>query len=221
MKKIWYGTDAYQMIRFAPNKWSKYPAILIKRWLWKYVLKYFITDHYVVHERLGEYLIQAGITKQYILQEIYINPDFYLMERTYPPVFYVFYYHPHRKDTLLGNNDKFYRWVYGIDLIEEARHRFAHEQLDYANPYLDYNVDNKTVFVRLDGSADMTKLMPDAGCMVRPSRHDGHRPRLIMEAEAMGIPTFYAGDYDFETTANEISHFISEERFKYFEHFKI
>ena len=206
MKKMWHGTDAYQMVRLAPNKWSKYPAILIKRWLWKYVLKYFITDHYVGHERLGEYLIQAGITKQYILQEIKISPIFKTLIRTYPKMFYVFYYYPYRTDTLFGNNDKFYRWVYGIDLIEEAKSYFI-------------GVD-KIVFVRLDGSADMTKLMPDAGCMVRPSRHDGHRPRLIMEAEAMGIPTFYAGDYDFKTTVHEISHFIWEERFKYFEHIK-
>lgn len=81
-----------------------------------------------------------------------------------------------------GKNLKFKRWKYGVDIFEKIKAVY-----DWYRP------DVK--FIVVDGSQDLTDILPIVDIYIRPSRHDG-AARLVRECEENGIPVFWSNRSD-------------------------
>jgi len=137
MKKTcqWMGTDALTLVRNPPANKIWYLKLFFYRLKWRILHKIF-DEHYIVHERLREHLIEFGINPSKI--SVKIDPPLYdqKFKKKKHKGFNVLYFHP------LPNNlggEKYIRWKYGIDFIEKIK---------------DYNL------VKIDGNQDLSKIYP-------------------------------------------------------------
>ena len=117
MKKFvqWLGTDALTLIENPPTSnvlwWFKLIAYRLK---WKIYHRIF-DEHWIVHERLRQYLLDFGIKNEKI--KVVIDPPKYTKKykKKSHEGFNILYYHP--KPACLGG-EVYIRWAYGIDYIE-------------------------------------------------------------------------------------------------------
>ena len=164
MKLFWTGTDVLFMNTIPPGTRLRFKIkILAFRYLAK-IMQSFIEANYVVSEHL---LSELNLRKMEVM------PDRVKYSQKYKKVRHkgikVLYYHPKDK-----NNPKFIRWLYGIDIIDHLKVMFP-----------------EVLWIRADGTMDLSKIFPFVDYYVRPNRHDGH-PRLIDECIINEIPYYWS-----------------------------
>lgn len=184
MKKscFWTGTDSLTLVVNPPSDsilW--YFKLIFYRLKWKILHKIF-SNHYIVHERLRQHLLDFGIPNEKISVRFYDNdsgkkdytaPDLKKYDKIPHEGFNILYYHP--KPGNLGG-ETYVRWKYGIDVIEDI-------MKIYPDCY----------FIKVDGSQPLSQIYPITDFYLRPSRHDG-LPRINLECEANDIPFYYSED---------------------------
>lgn len=171
------GTDAFLMHDFIPGmswKWRMKTRFLR---LWYQFLNIWIDTIYVDHWVLVDYLRIGGIDGTFIEAP---DPIWHPVPEDKLPHegINVLYYDPSDRK----NNPEAIRWIYGIDLIEKAMD-------DFPNVH----------WIKVDGTADMTKVWPVVDIYVRPNRTDG-RSRMAEEAKIRQIPTYhtrFTSDYTY------------------------
>lgn len=177
MKKFcqWLGTDALTLVENPPTSTILWHFKLIAyRWKWKIYHRIF-DEHWIVHKRLRQHLLDFGIDNSKI--KVVIDPPKYIKKYKKEPhdLFNILYYHP--KPACLGG-ETYIRWKYGIDIIECVIAYF---------PLLKVN------FIKINGTQNLSKIYPFIDFYLRPSRHDG-LPRINLECEINKIPYYYSED---------------------------
>jgi hypothetical protein len=184
MKKscLWMGTDALTLVVNPPSDtFLWYIKLFFYRLKWRLLSRIF-DNHYVIHERLKQHLVDFGISEDKIsvkgydnelagIRKDYTPPDSKKYEKVKHEGFNILYYHP--LPNCLGG-ETYIRWKYGIDIIEQVMNLFC-----------------LCHFIKIDGSQDMSEIYPITDFYLRPSRHDG-LPRIILECETNGIPFYYS-----------------------------
>jgi hypothetical protein len=154
------------LVDYSMRKLRKRPYWFIFRILIR-IIEPFIECHYYNSENVKANLVRFGVKKPlvFMLTDLKYNDKFPKIKHD---TFNVIYYHP------LKNTDKeFTRWLYGIDLIEDAKIELP---------------DIK--FILLNGNADMKDIYPYTDMMIRPNRHDGNS-RLKRECDIQDIPYYW------------------------------
>jgi hypothetical protein len=171
----WVGTDALVLTERPPANKLWYLKQILYRLKWKFAHDRF-DNHYIVHERLRKHLIEFGINPSKI--SVKIDPPIYKkkFKKQKHKGFNVLYYHPR---PIHCSGEKYIRWKYGIDFIEEI--------IEYFSDFKEIN------FIKIDGSQDLSKIFPVTDFYLRPSRHDG-LPRINLECEINKIPYYYRED---------------------------
>ena len=172
----WLGTDALILVENPPTSsilW--YFKIIVIRWKWKIYHRIF-DEHWIVHERLRQHLLDFGIDNSKI--KVVIDPPIFPDKYPKKPHggFVIMYYHP--TPACLGG-ETYIRWKYGIDYIERTIEHF--KDMESIN------------FWKIDGKQDMSKVYPFIDFMLRPSHHDG-MPRMNLECDNNNIPYYYNED---------------------------
>ena len=100
-----------------------------------------------------------------------------------------------------GTNNKFKRWVYGVDIYEAVKAHYAKENCGWPG----YGIN----FIYTDGKYNMNQVFPVIDVYIRPTRHDG-APCLVRECRINNIPVFWSNRED--VTAQEVIAFIEQYR---------
>src|SRR6056300_657292 len=170
MKLLWTGTDSLMLVDYSMRKWYKKPYWFAFRILARILDKWFVQEHYVDAEHLVYNLVSFGMGRPIKVVRDQLNHPVAYPKR--PHFGYnVIYYNPTNRR---GGDKEFTRWLYGLDIIEEAKR--------HTNSFVNW--------IELDGYADMSEIYPVADMMVRPNRHDG-ASRIRQECEINNIPYYW------------------------------
>jgi len=165
MKLFWTGTDSLMLVDYSMRKFSKRPYWFVFRILIR-IIENFIEGHYCDAENIADNLKKFGVKKQ-----IKVFKDKVWYENKYKKKthegFNIIYYNPK------GRDKQFMIWLYGLDLIEQAKEKF---------PLIN--------FMELDGTKDMSLIYPVTDFLLRPNRHDGSS-RMRQECEIQDIPYYW------------------------------
>jgi hypothetical protein len=165
----WHGTDALKLLMYPPGDKFWYIRIFFHRIYWQIMWRFF--DHWVVDEKLSHHLIKFGITSKI---KIHANiPEFQSIKSISHSNFNILFYRPVRK-----KNQKFKDWVYGYDIILEAK-----------------KVIKGVNWIGVDGKADMQRIYSITDFYLRPNRHDG-MPLMILECQFYGIPYYWSDNFN-------------------------
>ena len=164
---LWTGTDTMLLLKYPPFISIGFKLKIFAMRIMVKLMSPFIQEHVVVSDNLKDELNMFGITNVKPFESILVKTDNY-GKQEHDGV-NVYYYLPKGK-----KNTKFIEWLYGYDIIQKAMIRFP-----------EYN------WVRLDGSADMSKEFPVMDFYARPNRHDGCA-RLKMECEYNNVPYYWS-----------------------------
>lgn len=165
MKLFWTGTDSLMLIDYSMRKLRKKPYWFVFRILIR-IIDNFIECHYCDSENVADNLRKFGVKNK-----IEVFRDKLKHNKQYPKKshkgFNVIYYRPQ------GGDRHFRKWLYGFDLIDEAKQKLPHIN-----------------FIELDGSRDMKQIYPITDFMLRPNRHDGSS-RIRQECDIQKIPYYW------------------------------
>ena len=181
------------MITYPPGELKWYVRIFFRRCLHKY-FDMFFKEHFVLSAMMKRRLVDAGMDgKKIRIVGLEIRPlD---IERIRHRGFNVVYYTPTSKPGVFGRtkNKKYKDWVYGVDIIKKVT-----------------SAMQEVNFIKVDGSADMSKVYAIADMVIRPNRSDGSNPpRMILECSSLGIPYYW--DSKFKPSAGETIKAIKRE----------
>jgi len=168
MKALWTGTDSLMLVDVSKRKLKKKTYWLIFRFYVR-LLDYFVQEHYADSDNIADNLREFDFKKPIsIFKDKMLNLEIY--KKVEHEEFNVLYYFP-----VTGSNDiEFIRWLYGIDIIEEAERRLT-----------DCN------FIKIDGTVNMRYIYPVTDFYLRPNRHDGSS-RLVQECQLNEIPYYHS-----------------------------
>ena len=169
MKIITYivGSQARWLVKTFPTDIRKIPYITwvkVRAWL----LRPFIQEYWVDNAYLLQFVLSFKPTAK--TRVISVPMDIRVYPKEPHPYFTILYYYPKRE-----YNRKYCRWVYGKDIIEALANHYYPEFM----------------WVGVDGTKDMSRIMPFVDVYLRPNRHDG-TPRLVEECWANGIPYYWS-----------------------------
>jgi hypothetical protein len=186
----WHGTDALKLDTYPPtDQWTWYIRIKLERILHK-IIEPIIREHWVVDEVLTKHLYNFGIPGDKI--KVFHAPLNYnqIYKKQPHAGFNILYYFP-RAD----KNLTYKRWKYGKDIFD---HTLTHTNQLHIN------------WIVVDGSQDLSSILPIVDIYVRPSRHDGY-PRLVKECELNDIPVYYPFGSGVEPSVQSMLNFIEVE----------
>lgn len=181
----WLGTDALKLDTFPPtDRKAWYIRIVFERIFHK-LIEPFIREHWIVGEPLRKHLLNFGIDSLKI-KLVPLAGKYGRMPKQDHKEFNVLYYFPKH-----SQNAKFKEWKYGWDLFVKIRKK----------------VSSDINFIVVDGTQDLTQILPIVDCYIRPSRHDG-LPRLVLECQENDIPVYYPFGFGIEPSVEDAVDFI-------------
>ena len=168
MKLSWTGTDVLMLNNRRKRKLLKRPYWIAFRLLVKFLDMTIIEGHLTNCELLEKELLEFGFKKNV---EIQLTPLKHNEQYNKTPheTFNVLYYAPEQ------SNQKFYDWLYGLDLIRRLEKQYSHP----------------IQFISVDGKDAMERIYPLIDMYIRPNRHDGFS-RMIRECEIQEIPYYWS-----------------------------
>lgn len=161
----WLGSDVFCLMLCPPGRGML--SIFLHR-LFVVVSEPFFDEHWVDSQDLKDELKSIALIDENkpILVEPHIGKNFKVFEKKKHDGINIAYYHPR-------TNTRYQCWLYGVDIVEKLRARYS--ELNW---------------IRLDGTADMSKILPILDIYIRPNRHDG-RSRLKEECRLNQIPVIW------------------------------
>ena len=200
MKLMWTGSDTLFATRLVggrkfPTKLSKY-VYFLGCTIFAKIADLFVQEHYVDAENLIENLKPLKLKKP---MKVLKDPplDFSGLKRESHEGFNVLYYRG------IGNNQKFFNWVYGYDIVLSAQRMLPYKINTYVNEVPNTSGINLII---LTGGVDIKKIYAITDILIRPNRSDGGA-RMRLECEQIGIPYYWTKE---NPSASDLAIFIEE-----------
>lgn len=194
--RYWIGTDALTLVKLPPGKFIWRFRIWGRRLFWRLCWPYF--EHFAYSETMicpiVLNLIEFGIPRE----RIHLHPGpltYQQIKKQRHDGFNVLFYASMGD----GTNNRFKRWKYGVDIFEQVKAHYEKDNIGWNG----HNIN----FIYVDGSQDLTRILPIVDVYIRPSRHDG-AARLVRECERNNIPVFWSNREN--VTAEEVIGFIEK-----------